>query len=94
VAEDVIPLVLPSDGEMEYCERPLRAQTAQGERVALARSEMLPAGTRFSCGLVLYPGEITEEILRQLLDYMFDMGIGQWRNAGYGGITYKLTREE
>ena len=33
------------DGEMGICQRPLRAQTAQGERVALASSESIPASS-------------------------------------------------
>ena len=32
------------DGEVGICQRPLRAQTPQGERTALAISEMIPAG--------------------------------------------------
>lgn len=40
-----IPLVLPEGGEVGYCQRPLRAQTAKGERIALAHSETVPAGT-------------------------------------------------
>lgn len=38
-----IPLIL--NGEMTECQRPLRAQTAQGERVSLANSEQIPAGS-------------------------------------------------
>lgn len=32
------------DGDIGTCQRPLRAQTAQGERVSLANSETVPAG--------------------------------------------------
>ena len=39
----MIPLNMP--GPMGECQRPLRASTAQGERVALAHSEAAPAGT-------------------------------------------------
>ena len=44
VKERKIPLVF--EGEIGDCQRPLRAQTAQGERVALANSETVPALTR------------------------------------------------
>ena len=37
-----IPILF--DGEIKECQRPLRAQTAQGERVSLAMSEEIPAG--------------------------------------------------
>ena len=33
------------NGEIGNCQRPLRAQTAQGERIALANSETVPAGS-------------------------------------------------
>ena len=33
------------NGEIGDCQRPLRAQTAQGERVSLANSEEIPAGS-------------------------------------------------
>ena len=36
-------------GDMSICQRPLRAQTMQGERVALASSECLPTGTWLEC---------------------------------------------
>jgi len=90
-----IPLSLPEGGEgVDVVERPLRAQTAQGERVALARSESVPEGTWFRCGLTVFPGQITEEVLVELLDYGFYQGLGQWRGGGYGRFRYELTREE
>lgn len=47
----VSPRMIPINinGEMGECQRPLRAQTAQGERVSLANSEKIPAGSTFSC---------------------------------------------
>jgi hypothetical protein len=96
VSPRVIPLVLPQGGEMDYLERPLRAETMQGPRVTLARSEMLPEGTKFSCGVeILEKGPIVEEVLRDLLDYGYYRGIGQWHNSGsYGTFRYTLTRED
>ena len=40
-----IVLRLPEGKGLGTCQRPLRAQTMQGERVALAQSEEAPAGT-------------------------------------------------
>jgi len=79
---------------LDVLERPLRASTAQGERITLARSEMLPAGVWIQYGLTVYPGEITEEVLRELLDYGYWMGLLQWRNGGYGRFRYEMVREE
>lgn len=85
-----IKLVVPDEG-MSYLERPLRAMTMQGERVALAKSELLPEGTYFYCELVLVePGPITIEMVRELLGYGRLKGLGQWRNGGYGSFEFEL----
>ena len=89
-----IKLEIPEGEEIEFLERPLRAETAQGPRIALARSEMLPCGTKFSCGLTALDGVISEDTLRELLDYGYWQGLGQWRNGGWGKFSYELTREE
>lgn len=83
---------LKFSGKITYNERPLRAETAQGPRVALARSEQIEDAS-IEFGLTVYPGEITEEVLRDLLDYGFDQGLGQWRTAGWGRFRYTLERE-
>lgn len=91
----VIPLHLPEGGLMEYLERPLRIDTAKGQLVSLARSEMLPAGTSFTCYLEVLRGEISQDVLVDLLDYGFYRGLGQWRNSGaFGTFRYVLTRLE
>lgn len=89
----VIKLNMPHNGEMDYLERPLRAETAQGPRVTLARSEQLPEGTWFEIYIdILKPGPITETMLRELLEYGSRKGIGQWRNGGFGRFTFTLKR--
>lgn len=70
-------------------ERPLRAQTAQGPRVTLARSDIVNAGTELNCELVIVGGkEVTEELLLKLLDYGKFQGLGQFRSGSYGRFTY------
>jgi hypothetical protein len=93
VSPRIIPLKLPSGGELDYLERPLRAEGAMGPRVALSRSEMLPEGTAFTCGITVFPGDITEAVLTDLLDYGMFKGIGQWRGGSYGQFRYTLTAE-
>jgi hypothetical protein len=90
----MIPFLMPVGGDGQFLERPLRAMTAQGPRVAVARSEMLPAGTSLECRIVTLPGPITETILRQVLDYGQFAGLGQWRSGGWGSFTYTLTSGE
>lgn len=94
-----IVLNVPDGGKIEYLERPLRAMTAQGPRVSLARSEMLPEGTTLECRIVVLDTaksreQITEPIIRALLDYGKYKGFGQWRNASYGRIKYELFKLE
>ena len=85
-------ITLNVPGEMTYCERPLRAQTAQGPRVSLARSEELPAGTWFECVLEVFDGPVSEPLLRDLLSYGERRGLGQWRNSGHGRFVFELNK--
>lgn len=88
-----IALNMPDGAAITFCERPLRAQTAQGPRTSLARSEELPAGTWFECRLVVYDGPISEPLLRDLLSYGARKGFGQWRNGGRGRFTFEMEAE-
>lgn len=76
------------DGEVGNCQRPLRAQTAQGERVALAESESVPAGAVVEFTVTcLDPAHM--ELVREWLDYGTLRGIGQWRNSGKGRFEWQ-----
>ena len=86
-----IVLRLPPGGKESINERPLRAETARGPRVALAASEQMPAGTWFDIKIaVLAPQIITQELLSEWLDYGQWLGIGQWRSGQYGTFRYNL----
>ena len=87
-----IELHMPEGSTIEYLERPLRAETAQGPRTALARSEMLPEGTWFEVTISVYDGQITEDMLRDLFTYAADKGFGQWRNGGYGRAEFEFLK--
>lgn len=79
------------DKTPQYLQRSLRAMTAQGPRVSLAKSEQVPAGAYITFTLnVMDDSPLTEEVLRKLFDYGEFSGLGQWRNAGYGMFTYEL----
>ena len=84
---------IPAGATVGICTRPLRAQTAQGERVSLARSETLPAGTVFRFEVVLLRGELFDA-MEEWLDYGAYRGLGQWRNSGKGVFSYSLTAKE
>lgn len=79
------------DGNPQYLQRSLRAMTAQGPRISLARSEVVEAGAKLSFVLKVMEGsKITEEVLRRLFSYGEFTGLGQWRNASYGMFDFEL----
>lgn len=88
------PRQIPIDfeGKMQKCERPLRASTAQGERISLACSEQIPAGATCQFDVVLL-NDGHEKALREWLDYGCLSGIGQWRNSGMGRFTWEEISE-
>jgi len=88
----LIELTLPEGDTVGHLVRPLRAHTAQGERVSLARSESVPEGT--TCELeIRCLDEKLEDVVLRWLDYGEARGLGQWRNSGKGTFTYKETAE-
>lgn len=79
--------------ELEIVERPLRAQTAQGERICIARSQSIPEGTEFDFEIHTLSDAIEEDLLKELLGYGQYQGLLQNRGAGYGRFEV-LTFEE
>lgn len=86
VKERKIPIVF--DGEIGSCQRPLRGQTAQGERIALADSETVPAGTTVEFTIQCMCDSHMNAVI-EWLDYGKFRGIGQWRNSGKGKFDWK-----
>jgi hypothetical protein len=85
-----IPLWMPVDLDLTAtdCQRPLRASTPQGDRVALAHSEEAPAGTYIEATIMcLLDSDM--KLVREWLDYGRLRGIGQWRNSGRGRFTWE-----
>lgn len=93
-----INLNMPEGGEVKIMQRPLRAETAQGPRVALASSEMLPAGTECSFDITTLAQKVGTRKTANLRDAILEWfsygqlrGIGQWRNAGWGSFVCRVT---
>jgi len=86
-----IRIHLPDGVLMGVLERPLRAQTAQGERVTLARSDTCPVGSRIGFTLTVLGG-VSEALLREWFEYGELRGLGQWRNGGYGTFTCRMEK--
>ena len=84
----MISIILPDGAEIGCCQRPLRASTAQGERVTLSMSEAVPAGSTMELEITcLTDGD--EEYVREWLNYGVYRGLGQWRNSGKGRFSWE-----
>lgn len=84
-----IPIVLPEGGQIGVCQRPLRASTAQGERIALASSETVPVGSTMTFDIQLLL-DTHEKAVIEAFNYGKLRGFGQWRNSGAGRFTYEI----
>lgn len=80
------------DNRFHSLQRPLRAETAQGPRVALANSEQIMAGAHFDI-TVSFPNDKYLDLLVEWLNYGYYVGLLQWRNAGYGRFMYQILDE-
>ena len=85
-------------GEIGTCQRPLRAQTMQGERIALANSESIPAGSWVEFTIMSLTDKNSSktkgtyhfrDMFAEWLDYGALRGIGQWRNSGKGRFEWE-----
>lgn len=85
-ASRMIPITVV--GEIKTCQRPLRAQTMQGERVALASSESIGPGSTIEFDIETSWSDY-EKVIEEWLDYGVYNGLGQWRNAGKGAFTWE-----
>ena len=92
-----IPINLPPDAKVGICERPLRAETAQGPRVSVCRSETVPAGSTIIIEISWLAAKIgkgedavdTHALIEEWLGYGALRGLGQWRNSGKGRFTWE-----
>lgn len=76
-------ILINVNGTMGTCSRRLRASTPMGERISLAKSETVPAGSTFEFEVILLDDSL-EKVIRECLDYGNLRGFGGWRNSGKG----------
>lgn len=69
-------------------QRPLRASTPLGERVALANSEEIAAGATMTFTINLLKDDLWPAVA-EWLDYGALNGLGQWHNGGHGRFTWE-----
>lgn len=79
---------LNSRGGIGSCQRPLRGQTAQGERISLANSETIPEGATIEFTVKCLVDSYID-VVREWLDYGELRGMGQWRNSGKGRFKWE-----
>lgn len=86
----VFPRQIPilNAGEIGTKERPLRAQTMQGERITLASSEEVADGAQITFTVACLSREHTAAV-REWLNYGYVRGLGQWRNSGKGRFVWE-----
>lgn len=75
-------------GTIGECQRPLRAQTAQGERIALAHSETVQADSYIEFTVTCLKDDLIGYV-KEWFDYGKYRGLGQWRNASKGRFVWE-----
>ena len=75
-------------GKITLFQRPLRGQTAQGERISLACSERIEAGATAEFSVICL-NDAYAPLVREWMDYGKYRGLLQWRNSGCGRFTYE-----
>lgn len=79
--------------DSQFLQRPLRAQTAQGPRVTLVKSERIKAGAKLIFQLkVPAHSQCTEDTLHMLFEAGETVGFGQWRGAAHGTFEYEMKK--
>lgn len=93
---DCAPYYFDDFGEMTPCDplnlkvlqRPLRIQDKNGERTAIASSEVVPAGSRLKF-YIAYTDPKNRDLIYEWLNYGADHGLGAWRNSGMGAFRWR-----
>lgn len=93
IKERTIPMTLPKGEKVTHCTRPLRTSGPSGERVALACSEQVPAGTTMELTIQVLDDSYMKNVIKWL-DYGAFKGLGQWRNSGKGRFTWEDISEK
>ena len=76
--------VMNDDNTSYKFQRTLRAKTAQGDRIALASSEMVNENCYIQFTIIVMHEKITKAKIKEVLEVGELYGASQWRNAGYG----------
>lgn len=85
-------LIRDEEGKPLLSERPLHFDGKTGRQSAIALSEQLPIDTEFEFTLrVRESSPITLPVIKSILNYGKNLGLGQWRGSGNkGAYVYKI----
>lgn len=92
----VEPRKIPIDmhgGQIGNLQRPLRGQTAQGERISLANSETVPAGSTVDLTIICLSNDHEKAVI-EWLNYGKWKGMGQWRNGSWGIFKWNFINDK
>ena len=78
------------EDQLTTCQRPLRADTMQGPRVSIAKSEAVPAGSYLSFEVEVMDPSLVE-CLKECFSYSEYKALGQWRSSGKGRCFTEIT---
>lgn len=85
-------ILIQTKEPIESCQRPLRAQTAQGDKNSLASSEEIAAGAVMEFSIIVMSDGLVPAV-KEWLSYGKLRGLGQWRNSGKGRFVCKILEE-
>lgn len=85
-------ILIQTQEKIASCQRPLRAQTAQGERNSLASSEEIAAGAKLEFSILVMSDDLVPAV-KEWLSYGKLRGLGQWRNSGKGRFLCEILEE-
>ena len=85
---------IPCDPEnLKVLQRPLRIQDKNGERTAIAASEVIPAGSRIKFGVAVTDSKFMAAVY-EWLNYGSEHGLGAWRNSGKGIFRWRELNDD
>ena len=78
---------------LQVLQRPLRIQDKNGERTAIAASEVVPAGSRIKFGIAVTDPKFMAGVY-EWLNYGSEHGLGAWRNSGKGIFRWRELNDD
>ena len=85
---------VPDDfDKLPVLERRIKRPSPTGEQVALASSEIIPAGSTMKFA-IRFTDPKSRELVYEWLNYGTEHGLGAWRNSGRGVFQWRLLNDD